>query len=325
MAESSWPSPDNSRVVDDASYEKLAFSYGPAAGVVGDFTSPQLVYGDSSGMQVKVGADRYALVRGHEWWSGSTIFTLAIGSNSSGQTRTDLVVLRLSRTTWDVNAIVIAGTPGSGAPSPVQGVGTTGSFDLPIATVTVASGAATVSAANVTYVAPHLGSDGSGYWSPTVAALAYIPIKVAGMDVKLPDGSTFRYHGGAWESAVGEWTNYTPNLYSNMANTRNTITKTIVLARYKLLGGICFMQASVLSGQTSGNGAGLALPFSALDTQQVIGSAVINGTGVSTSQVGVAFMQGAANDAIVCITPTTAFIDIPTGAFFRCSVQYRVI
>jgi hypothetical protein len=327
VAESSWPSPSNGRVIDDSSYEKVALSYGPDGGIVGDFTSPQLVSGDSSGMQVKVAADRYALVRGHEWWSGSTIFTKAIGANASGSTRTDLVVLRLSRTTWDVTVTVIAGTPGSGAPAPVQNLGTTGSFDLPLATVTVASGASTVSAGNVTYVAPHLTPDGSGYRTPTVASLAYIPNKMAGMNVTLPDGSTYRYHASAWESLTGEWVNYTPNLYSNMGAGagRNTITKTVALARYKLLGGICFMQASVVAGQTSGNGAGLALPFSAIDWQPIIGTALITGTGVSTSQSSVAFMQGAANDSIVCITPTTAFIDIPTGATFRCSVQYRVI
>lgn len=220
MAESSWPSPDNGRVVDDASYEKLALSYGPAGGVVGDFTSPQLVYGDSSGMQVKVAADRYAIVRGHAWWSGSTIFTLAIGANASGSTRTDLVVLRLSRTTWDVNAVVIAGTPGSGAPSPVQNLGTTGSFDLPLATVTVTSGAATITAGNVTYVGTHLQPDGSGYRSPTFATLPYIPVKTEGMIATLADGSSFRYHSSAWVQQSAIWIRKTVPTQRN----NNTIT-----------------------------------------------------------------------------------------------------
>lgn len=204
MAESSWPSPSNGRVVDDASYEKLGMSYGAAGGVVGDFTSPQLVYGDSTGMQVKVGADRYALVRGHEWWSGSTIFTVAIGANSSGSTRVDLVVLRLSRTTWDVNITVIAGTPGSGAPSPTQNLGTTGLWDLPLATVTVASGASSIAASNVTYVAPHLASDGT-FRTPTTAALSYVPQPYDGLrawpvDTRMP----YVYSGvsSAWRSGT---------------------------------------------------------------------------------------------------------------------------
>src|ERR1044072_4903738 len=102
----------------------MGIQLGAFAGVLGDFTSPQLIYGDSSGLQIKVGADRYALVRGHTWWSGSSIFTKAITSNSSGSPRIDLVVRRLSRTTWDVTVTVVTGTPGSGAPSPTQNTGT---------------------------------------------------------------------------------------------------------------------------------------------------------------------------------------------------------
>jgi len=198
VAESSWPTPDNGRTVDDASYEKLAIGYGPAAGVVGDFTSPQLVYGDSSGMQVKIAADRYAYVRGHTWWSGSTIFTQAIAANSSGSTRTDLIVLRLSRTTWNVNLTVIQGTPGSGAPAPVQSLTTTGSFDLPLATVTVASGASTIAAGNVTYVGMHLTPDGSGLRAPSYASLSYAPLKTEGQLVNVADGNIYRYHNTAW-------------------------------------------------------------------------------------------------------------------------------
>lgn len=215
MAESSWPSPSNSRVVDDPSYEKLALSYGPAAGVVGNFTSPQLVYGDSTGMQVKVAADRYALVRGHEWYSGSSIFTKAIGANSSGSTRTDLVVLRLSRTTWDVTTVVIAGTPGAGAPSPTQNVGTTGSFDLPLATVTVANGAATISAANVTYIASHLRGDGGGYLCPSVAALAYVPVPIVGQTATLTDATPYIYSGTAWRAALFARKTALENITSN--------------------------------------------------------------------------------------------------------------
>lgn len=203
MAESSWPTPANGRVVDDSQYEKLGLSYGPTAGVVGDFTSPQLVYGDSTGMQIKIAADRYALVRGHEWWSGSSIFTKAIGANASGSTRTDLVVLRLSRTTYSVTVVVIAGTPGAGAPAPTQNVGTTGSFDLVLATVTVANGAATISAANVTYVAAHLRGDGGGYSVPSVAALAYVPLPVAGQTAALtPLGTPYTYNGTAWSTPL---------------------------------------------------------------------------------------------------------------------------
>jgi hypothetical protein len=236
VAESSWPSPSNSRVVDDPSYEKLALSYGPVAGVVGGFTSPQLVYGDSSGMQIKVAADRYALVRGHEWYSGSTIFTKPIGSNSSGSTRTDLVVLRLSRTTWDVTVVVIAGIPGSGAPSPTQNVGTTGSFDLPLATVTVTNGAATISAANVNYIAAHLRGDGGGYQVTQFASLAYVPVPQLGQQAILSTtGVIFYYAGTGWAALFVPMTSFTP-VFTSTSGTVNMGTAGILDGRYTQIG-----------------------------------------------------------------------------------------
>jgi hypothetical protein len=222
VAESSWPSPASGRVLNDSQYEKLGLSYGVTGGVVGDFTNPQLVYGDSTGLQVKVAADRYALVRGHEWWSGSSILTLAIGANSSGSTRTDLVVLRLSRTTWDVNVIVLPGTPGGGAPSPTQNLGTTGSWDLPLATVTVANSASTITSGNVTYVGAHLSSCGQ-YRVATSAGLTYIPLPTSGMEAVLADGTKYRYDTNAWvlkafAGALGQRQLFTPVLTAATTN-----------------------------------------------------------------------------------------------------------
>lgn len=201
MAESSWPSPSNGRVVNDAQYERLGMSYGPVAGMVGRFETPAVVFADSTGMQIKVSADRYALVRGHEWYSGSTIFTKAIEANSSGSTRTDLVVLRLSRTTWNVTIEVLPGTPG--VPTPTQDLGSTGVYDLPLATVTVANGAATISAANVTYLAAHLCQDGSGYLVPSYAALAYIPESALGQRAYVTDGRSYTHNGVGWGPTPG--------------------------------------------------------------------------------------------------------------------------
>lgn len=220
MAESSWPNPADGRVIDDSEYEKLGITLAPSGGVYGNFTSPQLVYGDSSGLQVKVAADRYALVRGHAWWSGSTILTKSIGSNSSGSTRTDLVVLRLSRTTWAVTVEVVAGTPGAGAPSPTQNLSTTGTYELPLATVTVANSASSISAANVTYVATHIGTGGQ-LRAPSVAALAYVPGPHPGMSVVLDTGDEYTRNAAnsAWviTNQVG-WTAFTPVLTAVTTN-----------------------------------------------------------------------------------------------------------
>jgi hypothetical protein len=203
VPESSWPSPSAGRVVDDTQYEKIGIGLGAYGGVIGDFTSPQLVYGDSTGRQIKVAADRHALVRGHTWYSGSTVTTVAIAANASGSTRVDLVVLRLSRTTWDVTLTVVAGTPGAGAPAPTQGLGTTGSWDLPLATVSVASGASTITAGNVTYVGPHLDTGGGGLRVASTAGLAYIPQPAAGMRAALADASRYVYKSSAWVPVAG--------------------------------------------------------------------------------------------------------------------------
>jgi len=201
VAQSSWPSPDTARVVNDSQYERLALSYGPGAGLVGSPALSSLVYGDSTGMQFKVAADRYAVVRGYEWWSGASIFTKVVAANSSGSTRIDLIVLRLSRTTWNVTVEIITGTPGAGvAPNPTQNTGSTGVWELPIGTVTVANNASTITAANVTFIGLYLAGDGRGYIAANTAALPYVPHPFEGQMVPvIATGQEYR------RTAAGLW------------------------------------------------------------------------------------------------------------------------
>ena len=149
MAQSSWPSPAASRVVNDIQYEQMTATQ-HVDGLVGDPTDTDLVYADgTSGLTVHLRAGRYAQLRGHGWTSGVTDVALTIGSNSSGSTRIDLVVLGLNRSTWDVSAYVVAGTPGSGAPALTVNTGTSGTYEIPLAEVTVATGASAISAGQV--------------------------------------------------------------------------------------------------------------------------------------------------------------------------------
>jgi hypothetical protein len=325
VAESSWPSPAASHAVADDQYEKLGLSFGPLGGVVGDFTSPQLVYGDSTGMQVKVAADRYALVRGHEWWSGSSILTKTIGANSSGSTRTDLVVLRLSRTTWDVTTVVIAGTPGAGAPAPTQNTGTTGSWDLPLATVTVANGAATITAGNVTYVAPHLDPSGGGYRAASAAALAYIPAPLAGMEATLTDGTRYYYTGSAWAEKFG-WQTYSPTVYQNMSTTRSVHASwSVTLARYLKIGKMVHVLFDIQLNGTSVNGIGVTLPVNAAQRFPAVGAGGIFNTGGAPTQSGVASLgPGSPTDTVVFVTLQAAFINGTTGTnLIRAQLTYE--
>lgn len=145
MAEFSYPSPShNSRAVDEAEYENITRSQG--VGLYGVPADPVLIFGDSSGMQVKVRADRSGRIRGFTWESGSSTFTKAIGANGAGSARIDLVVLRLTRATWNVTVEVVAGTAGNPAPVPtIDGT----KYEIPLAEVTVPPAAATITAANV--------------------------------------------------------------------------------------------------------------------------------------------------------------------------------
>ena len=91
MSESSWPFDSGS--VTETTWSRMARVWG-GTGVVGYAagTSAQ-VYGDSSGLQVKIRAG-WAQLRGHHWHSDAEV-TKSIGANSSGNPRIDRIVPRL--------------------------------------------------------------------------------------------------------------------------------------------------------------------------------------------------------------------------------------
>ncbi|MEU4502667.1 hypothetical protein [Streptomyces sp. NPDC024089] len=144
MAQDSWPSPaHNSRAVTDAEYERLA-SHFSGDGVYGSPADPQVVTA-GTGLSVAIRAGVYASLRGQVWSSGTTAETLTIAPNTSGKTRTDRVVLRLTRADWTVRAVVKQGIFGAAAPPLVQNSGDTGVWEILLAGVTVPTGAASVS------------------------------------------------------------------------------------------------------------------------------------------------------------------------------------
>ncbi|MFI9600319.1 hypothetical protein ACIHCX_10640 [Streptomyces sp. NPDC052043] len=146
MAQDSWPSPaHNARGVTDTEYEKIAARFSDD-GVYGS-PSDAAVVAAGAGLAVNIRADVYASVRGHAWTSGTSTVSLPVGSNTAGQTRTDRVVLRLDRSTWTVRAAVKPGTPGGSAPTLAQQTGDTGTYEIPLARVTVLNGASAVSVA----------------------------------------------------------------------------------------------------------------------------------------------------------------------------------
>ncbi|MFD5468907.1 hypothetical protein [Streptomyces sp. NPDC127105] len=143
MAQDSWPSPShNSRVINDGEYEKIAarFSDDGVSGTPLDTA----VASAGVGLTANIRANVEASVRGHAWTSGPTGDTLQIAPNPSGQSRTDRIVLRLTRSTWTVRAVVKQGTPGSGPPGLTQQAGDTGVYEILLAGVTVPAGATAV-------------------------------------------------------------------------------------------------------------------------------------------------------------------------------------
>lgn len=160
MASDSYPrAGNNAGQVTELMYERLA-SPQAADGLIGSPSDPPLVFADSIGTRtVHVRANRRALLRGFQYDSGGLDVDIQLPTNTSGTTRVDLIVLRLNRATWRVQETFVQGTPGQGAPSPVQQVDS-GLWDLPVAAVTVVNNAATLAANTVSSLAWYIGADG---------------------------------------------------------------------------------------------------------------------------------------------------------------------
>jgi hypothetical protein len=193
VAQDSWPSPaHNSREVTDPEYEKIAARFSDD-GVWGT-PKDTAVVAAGGGLSVNVRSGVYGSVRGHAWYSGTSAVSLSIGSNSSGSTRTDRVVLRLDRAAWTVRAVVKAGTPGSGAPALTQQTGDSGVYEIPLARVTVLNGASAVS---VTREELYIGTR----LRPCTAS-ARNPLPVLGETAyEVDTGRLILWNGSSWSTA----------------------------------------------------------------------------------------------------------------------------
>lgn len=155
MAESSYPTPANGRLITEPQYERLMATI-QSSGLIGAPTLPSLVYADGSGRLVKVRANRGAYVRGRYWDSGNTEFALPIPANTTGAIRRDLIVLRLNRTTWNVTTEVKTGS--TVTPALTQDVGAVGTYEIPLAQVNVPNGATSLGSGDVVPLAWYLGA-----------------------------------------------------------------------------------------------------------------------------------------------------------------------
>lgn len=97
-------------------------------------------------MFVQVAAGE-AMVQGFHYENTAPL-SLAIAANSSGSTRIDVVALRLNRTANTLAAVIIQGTPGSGAPTLTQVDG--GNWELPLAQISIATGTLAITSGMIT-------------------------------------------------------------------------------------------------------------------------------------------------------------------------------
>lgn len=174
---------DRTRVRSGSATNQIGTIYGsdiPVAiralgdGVIQGYSDPSvaannMAVGVGTGLQVLV-ATGAALLDGHVYRCTSST-PLTISSNSSGVTRVDRVVVRLTREgqTEEGKCVlaVTAGTPGSGAPALTQ---SSSVWEIGLATVTVANGASSLTSGNITDVRAYCLDFDSGTDPITVTA-----------------------------------------------------------------------------------------------------------------------------------------------------------
>lgn len=169
MAQTSWPF-ENADTTEDQ-YSLLFGRYGkPGTLFMGVASQPNqtgagslTVYGDSSGMQVKVRSG-FAVVRGFAYQNSTNGQTVALDTGSASP-RIDLIVLTLDPSS---NSVVLAVVKGTAAASPVAPSltqnDTTGIYQMEIGRVLVPALATSIAAGDVTDTRPCLPS-GAGVWT----------------------------------------------------------------------------------------------------------------------------------------------------------------
>jgi len=246
VAEVSWPASSyNSGAVTEAEYERLAARF--ADDGVYWLAAGSPVVSPGSGLQVLVQANLRATVRGFYYESGPTGVALAIDSNSSGATRIDRVVLRLDRSTWEVRAAIRQGTPGSGAPTLVRQPWDTGVWEIPLALVTVPSGASSITSGNIAVAPLWVGSR-----SRVHLTSQRDPAPFPGQINYAYDLDAYeRWNGSAWKTIIEDtgWVSLSPNGPDGGAWSNNN------LSRVRRVNGRVHLRFSVR--RWSNNGLGL--------------------------------------------------------------------
>lgn len=193
MTQTSYPFDSGAgATVSETQFSQL-FRRLQSTGVAGSSATTDLKpYGDSSGLNVKV-AIGSALVRGH-FYNSTAIETLTISAANATNPRNDLVVLRLDPTANSIVLAVVTGTAATTPTDPTLSQTDTGTYEMPLARVSVAAGATTIAAGNVTDLRPFMGTQ-FGRWTTTTRPGSPI-VGTAGYNSTL--GVPEYWTGSAW-------------------------------------------------------------------------------------------------------------------------------
>ncbi|AXH70228.1 minor tail protein [Streptomyces phage Haizum] len=161
MAITSYPF--DAQSITETDYSRLFREFqstGVADGVGG---TSLYTYADGTGMTVKVNSG-FAIVRGHALYSTATETVTIPAANTSS--RVDRVVLRLDPAANSITLAVKQGTAGSSTP-PALTQTDTGTYEFPLAKVTVGANVTSISAASVQGERKFLGNTVGGWTTDT--------------------------------------------------------------------------------------------------------------------------------------------------------------
>lgn len=128
-------------------WRKMIMGAGPASGVLRGRDSALAVFGDSSGLQVKVPTGQ-VWINGH-WGAVTSTKTIPLVAANATNPRKDLIVARADFVNNRVELDALTGTP-AGSPTLPTVTRNTSIYEVPLAEIAVAAAASTISSGNVT-------------------------------------------------------------------------------------------------------------------------------------------------------------------------------
>ena len=202
------------------------------------------VYSTQDGRQVYIRPGN-ANIRGHLFKSDATV-TLPIGLNTSGSSRTDIVVVRLDVPNKTAYLAVVVGTPGAGAPTLTQNIG--GIWEIPLAQVTAENNFGNIPNNDLadlrSWAAPVYFDKWTSY-TPTLAANGSGPV---------PSGSTTGRFKVVGDTCLVAWSG-SVTVSGGAASTDSYLVSLPVSPARDLIAGSAMVQSAPGVVTTSGNNA----------------------------------------------------------------------